>query len=150
MVADGWHDQITARVGPQGAPWSSFPTIAQLPFTARPTPFEDAHDGQGSSQHAPAVPLLPFALTPDAKAKLEALAAELGDHTAMRQLFYNHWVGEWPSHDRCKDQLPSNYRPRAIDNTGRKDADSKKRGADSTWDTSDDHSVKRSRASTRS
>ncbi|KAI0333041.1 hypothetical protein GY45DRAFT_1320339 [Cubamyces sp. BRFM 1775] len=78
-------------------------------------------------------------LTPDAKAKLEVLAAELGDHTAMRQLFYNHWVGEWPSHDRCKDQLPSNYQP--IDNR-------KKRGADSTWETSD-HSAKRSRASMR-
>ncbi|KAH9889421.1 hypothetical protein C8Q73DRAFT_793618 [Cubamyces lactineus] len=83
-------------------------------------------------------------ITPEAKAQLEKLAAQLGDHSAMIQLFTEHWIGDWPSEERCKDQLPPNYQP--VDN--RKGADSKKRGADSTWETSD-HSAKRSRASMR-
>ncbi|KAH9889416.1 hypothetical protein C8Q73DRAFT_793613 [Cubamyces lactineus] len=85
-------------------------------------------------------------LTPERREELEVLAASVADHVKLSQLFTAYyWRSDWPTHDRCPDQLPANYRPKnergliTID-TGMK------RSADSTFEASG-RDTKRGRSS---
>ncbi|KAI0696665.1 hypothetical protein C8T65DRAFT_663374 [Cerioporus squamosus] len=55
-------------------------------------------------------------MTPEERARLESLAAQLDSHEAIEDLYASFFLDEmerlWPPQDHVPDQLPKNYRPK--------------------------------------
>ncbi|KAI0333045.1 hypothetical protein GY45DRAFT_1368798 [Cubamyces sp. BRFM 1775] len=94
------------------------------------------------SHSAPSI--APEELTPERRAELQAVAATLGDHKSMSEMFLQNLASTtWPSGDRCPDQLPPDYKP---EDTFKDGTTSQKRSAPVAFQNSD-RDAKRIRSS---